>query len=176
MSMDTDKKTGYELITIIIFYFHISLKISFQRSRTGGVFRSANMRRWRSSRLLQPASVNRQFGRGGSQTLTLGLQVGSFGALCWRRPEFHPGVFAQHVVEPERVGHQVKASSFYLLLFFYFLSWRSNPVWALVLPAGAAVQGPQVHFGPHEQVLGTQLQADSVSAAGMRQEEPSVSR
>lgn len=87
------------------------------------------MRSWWSSRLLEPASVDRQFGRCGSQTLTLGLQVGSFGALCWRRPEFHPGVFAQHVGEPERVGQEVKEVR--LLLFIFYPenkpSLRSGP-------------------------------------------------
>lgn len=49
---------------------------------------------------LQPASVDGQLSGRGFQTLTLGLQAASLGALCWRRPELHPGVFAQHVGEP----------------------------------------------------------------------------
>lgn len=115
MSTDTDRKIGYDLIRNIIFYFHISLKIALQQPFAIRVCRSAT-----TSRPLQPASVNRQFGGSGSQTLTLGLQLGSFGALCWRRPQFHPGVFSQHVAEPERVSQMVKASSIYLLFISIF--------------------------------------------------------
>lgn len=82
-------------------------------------------------RSLQPASVDRQFSGRGIQTLTLGLQAGSFGALCWRRPELHPGIFAQHVGEPGGVGRQVKASSFF---FFFHRDAATQPLlWSYLL-------------------------------------------
>lgn len=44
----------------------------------------------------------------------------------------------------------------------------------LSLLVGAAVDAPLVLFGADDEVLGTQLKFQSVSAASLRQEEPSL--
>lgn len=76
---------------------------------------------------LQPAAADRQFVRRVVQALAFSLQAGIAGALCRRRPAFHPGVLPQHVdesgseqkMEGRREFRQLK---FYLRLLVHLSS------------------------------------------------------
>lgn len=64
---------------------------------------------------LQPAGVDGQLMCRIVQALALSLQVGIAGTLCWRGPEFHPGVLPQHVDEPdsEQAWREDRSFKFY---------------------------------------------------------------